>query len=758
MILRRGLKLRTQWWLIAIVTSLLVAGMTMDRTMMRIDNLIYDHLLQASFSASSPPTSKPVLLVEIDDESIRRLGRWPWSRATHAALIDRLSAGRPKAIAYDVLFTEAGDPNDDRLLGQSAAGSPIFFPMLPAVTAKEGSAAAALMPIDPVRAAAAGVGYATIDPDADGVVRSATTMAGAQGQWHHLMGLVAGFAAGREVTDARARLIPFSGGQGRWPEVSAASVLAGEVPPELLQDKIILVGATASGLGSRYPTPTGSVMSGLEIEAYLLQGMRDGAMIRPAGLWPCLALALLPLWALMVLLGPVRRLPALANFALCAAFVLGSCVAALMLWRLWLPPGAALTGLAIAYPLWGWRQLAVIEQFMRAQLERLDHEPSLVPQAEPSRRERGVAYTIRLLRAAITRDREMRHFLTDRLDQLPDATLVLDLQGRIVMANAAAHTLFASIGGPIDGTASAAALLQRFRQTGSGDAVPFPPSGEGSAMCEVQVEQARFFLIGMAAQTSTEGARVGWVIRFVDISEAKSAQRQRDDFVQLLTHDMRSPQASILAVLETASPDRISAQDSVAIRHYAESTLRLADEFVQLARAENLEYALEEVELGDMLMDAIDDLWPQSKAKSIDIVTRGDEPLLVMGERSLLTRALGNVIGNAIKYSPQGTTITCALHGETRRDGTSWAHCAITDQGPGMDADLRMTIFERFRRGPVGLGPKTSGAGLGLSFVHTVVLRHHGEIECESEPGRGTTFTFSLPGTTECERIRAQVS
>ncbi|WP_159978918.1 MULTISPECIES: CHASE2 domain-containing protein [unclassified Novosphingobium] len=752
MIQRRGLKLRTQWWLIAIVTSLLVAGMTMDRTMMRIDNLIYDHLLQASFWASPSPSSKPILLVEIDDDSIRRLGRWPWSRATHAALIDRLSAARPKAIAYDVLFTEPGDPDDDRALGESAAGSPIFFPMLPAAAGQEGAA-----PIASLQAAATGVGYATIDPDADGVVRSATTMAGAQGQWHHLISLVAAFATGREVTDARARLIPFGGGQGRWPEVSAASVLAGEVPPELIRDKIILVGATASGLASRYPTPTGSVMSGLEIEAYLLQGLRDGAMMRPAGSWACLALALLPLWALMVLLGPVRRFPALACFALCLALVLGSCVAALIFWRLWLPPGAALSGLAVAYPLWGWRQLAVIEQFMRVQLERLDHKPSLVPQAEPSVRERGVAYTIGLLRAAIARDREMRHFVADRLDQLPDATLVLDLQGRIVIANAAAHALFASTGGTIDEKANAASLLQYFRQTGSGDPVPFPPIGGDPAMCEVQVEQARFFLVGMAGQTSTEGARVGWVIRFVDISEAKAAQRQRDDFVQLLTHDMRSPQASILAVLETASPDRISARESVAIRHYAESTLRLADEFVQLARAENLEYALEEVELGDMLMDAIDDLWPQSKAKSIDIVTRGNEALLIMGERSLLTRALGNVIGNAIKYSPQGTTITCALSSETRADGTNWALCAVTDQGPGMEADLRMTIFERFRRGPVGLGPKTSGAGLGLSFVHTVVARHHGEIECESEPGQGTTFTFSLPGIMDTEQITAQV-
>jgi signal transduction histidine kinase len=121
----------------------------------------------------------------------------------------------------------------------------------------------------------------------------------------------------------------------------------------------------------------------------------------------------------------------------------------------------------------------------------------------------------------------------------------------------------------------------------------------------------------MAGQTSAEGAHAGWVIRLVDISEAKAVQRQRDDVVQLLTHDMRSPQASILAVLETAASGHIHPLEREAIRLYAERTLRLADGFVQLARAENLDYRLEEIGLPDMLIDAIDDLWPQSRAKAI---------------------------------------------------------------------------------------------------------------------------------------------
>ncbi|WP_285020006.1 CHASE2 domain-containing protein [Novosphingobium sp. fls2-241-R2A-195] len=737
---RRHLKLRTQWWLIVIVTSLLVMLMTMDRTMERFDNGIYDHLLQLAPS----PSSDTILLVEIDDDSVRRIGRWPWNRATHAALIDRLNAAGAKAIGYDVLFTEPTDAgNDDALARSMAGGAPVYLPVLPGLSS--GSGAAAILPIDLFRNAAAGIGGATIAPDPDGVVRAAPRSDQGPGRSQLLMRVMAQSLAGGRKVSLQGRLIPFGGGAGRWPEIPAAAVLAGEVPAEFVKGKIVLVGVTASGLGSRYATPAGGVLSGLEIQAYLLQGLRAGTMMMQASLSSCLVAGLLPLWILMLGLGPFRRMPALACLALCSALVLGLSICALMLLRIWLPPSAALTGLALAYPIWGWRQLAATERFMRAQLERLQEQPMLVPQSDVVHAERGVEYTIALLNAAITRHREMRHFVADRLDQLPDATIVSDLNGAILLANVAARKLFAAEVGGLQEGSSAASIMSRCRLAGSGEAVRFPPAIEEPIACEVQLDQGRFFLVGMAGQTSAEGGCVGWVIRFVDVSEARAAQKQRDDVVQLLTHDMRSPQASILAVLETAPSDRISPRESGIIRHYAERTLQLADGFVQLARAENLEYALEEVDLGDMLMDAIDDLWPQSKAKYIDIVTRGDERLLVMVERSLLTRALVNVIGNAIKYSMQGTTITCALSSEPRGDGSMWAVCAIEDQGPGIEPTLKQAIFERFHRGPVGLGPRTNGAGLGLSFVHTVMIRHHGQIECYSELGRGTRFMLKLP-------------
>lgn len=737
----KGLGLKAQWWLVALLASLLVTSMTFDHTSMRIDNLVYDLFLRLD----GPKEESAILLVVIDENSLRRVGRWPWRRATHAALVERLADAKPRAIAYDVLFTEPGDESQDAKLGKAiAAARPLFLPMSMSVPGSASAPFDALLPIPPLRKAASGMGYTNLDIGADGVVRAAALTISAEGQWLHLMELVRRSGAPRSVPDQRARMIPYAGEAGYWPAVSAASILQGEVPSELLRGKIILVGATAPGLGSQYPVPVGGVMSGLEIQANLLHGLLGNRMIGQASVAACLALALLPLWGLMIALGPLHRLPALASFGVSVAVVFAISAAALMLFRSWLPPSTALAGLLIAYPLWGWRQLAVAQRFMRSELERFEQDPAILSRATQPRVPRGaIASTIALLRSAIARNREMRHFVTDRLDQLPDATLITDLGGHVVLANAAAKRLFGDVA--LDGKPCATLLPRRFQGNGR-EAASFPPEHGGPASFEAKMDDGRFFSIRMAEQTSTQGERLGWVIRFVDISEAKAAQRQREDIVHLLTHDMRSPQASILAILETANSEQIGAEASARIRHYAERTLGLADGFVQLARAENLEYVLEEVDLRDMLMDAIDDLWPQSKVKYIDIKTFGEgERLLIAAERSLLTRVLGNVIGNAIKYSGAGTTICCTLGRESNGEGSSWARCAIADQGPGLAPEQRQKIFERFHRGPMGLGPKVDGVGLGLSFVHTVLMRHGGEIRCESVEGGGSTFTLFLP-------------
>ena len=744
------LRLKFEWGIILVAASLLVGAMTFDRTFLRFDNLVYDRLVDANRYRSSDN----IIIVAIDDESLRRVGRWPWPRETHARLVGAVAGAKPRAIAYDVLFTEpVAEAGDARLGAAMAAAGNSYVPLSFAAPGRDGAPFDVLQPIDPVRSGAAGVGHVNLTFDPDGTVRRFARSFGGGGQrWWHLMELVHAPLARKAPSGGEPpRLIPFAGPSGHWPTVPAAAVLAGEVPAEFLRGKFVLVGATANALGDRHPVPIGERMPGVEIQAHILNSLITGRSAREVGVAGLLGFGLTPLW--MVFLA-YRLLPRRAA-AFCAAtmtvavFVVAA--GAMIFFGVWIPPATAIAGLVASYPLWAWRQLASADRFMRAELDRFRSDRRWLPEPETKSGLGGqLETTIGKLRHAISHARELHHFALDRIDQLPDAILVTDREGRIVLSNAAAIRLFASLGKPMGEGADSLSLFSSFHVDPSREALPV---SRVDGVLDIQAGEVdassadgRFYSIRFAPQSAVTGEQVGWVIRFLDVSEGRASQRQRDDIVQLLTHDMRSPQASILALLDTAMPDQIDADFAARVRHYARRTLRLADGFVQLARAESLRYVTEEIDLDDILMDALDELWPQMTAKRIRTETSGgDGRIIVLGERSLLTRALVNVIGNAVKYSPAGSCIRCALHQERTADGGLVARCVISDEGPGLPADRYETIFERFDRGPLGVSHKVEGVGLGLSFVHTVMVRHKGDVRCTSEAGSGATFTLTLP-------------
>jgi signal transduction histidine kinase len=281
---------------------------------------------------------------------------------------------------------------------------------------------------------------------------------------------------------------------------------------------------------------------------------------------------------------------------------------------------------------------------------------------------------------------------------------------------------------------------------GPGRAPSIRPSWKGAAdgvLGAFWIPQGRCFELQLGTRRDAHGDEVGRLVRLRDVTEMHAVRRQREEMMNFLTHDMRSPQASILAAIATAGPGEIDQNLAGRLEGYARRTLKLADNFVHLARAEMPHYQLELLDLSDLLIDALDDLWPQGQAKQLTFRTSGEQSeWLVHGERSLLTRAMINVIDNAIKFSPPGAEIVCTLQAGTLH-GKDAVACAITDRGPGIAEDHLCFLFERFRRGlPATPVP---GVGLGLALVQTVLTRHRGEVYCTSEVGKGSTFTLLVP-------------
>jgi signal transduction histidine kinase len=277
---------------------------------------------------------------------------------------------------------------------------------------------------------------------------------------------------------------------------------------------------------------------------------------------------------------------------------------------------------------------------------------------------------------------------------------------------------------------------------------------------EVRDASGRDHLLRFANCTNAQGETTGWIAGLVDVSALHAAERQREDALRLLSHDMRSPQASILALveIERARGEPALARDLLErIERYAQRALTLADDFVQLARAESQAYVLEPVNLAELMIDASDEVWPQAHAKRITLHTdTGDDTdhedgQWICADRSLMTRALINILNNAVKYSPPDTRICCSLASAKRAspaDAPGAARrvtCTIRDQGYGIPRNQQACLFERFRRFHTTERPDVGGAGLGMAFVKTVVTRHGGDVEVHSEPGAGTSFTIHLP-------------
>ncbi|MEY2884575.1 MAG: hypothetical protein RL490_2299 [Pseudomonadota bacterium] len=746
------------WTALLLVVALAV--LVLSGATNRLDQLLYDLTLRAA----PRPTPANILIVAIDDESLSQLGAWPWPRDRHRQLLDRLAAGQPRAIVYDTLFLTAQDKHGDAGLARAMVNAgKVGLPMLFRVPGANGRGYDA-QPPTPVIASAARVGHADIHPDPDGVVRRIDLALDGERRWLHMVALaarddprVAGAIAALPAFIPRPGSVPlqrrgtvlidFAGGGGHIRTIPFISVLRGELPADFVRNSYVLVGATAAGLGDQFSTPTNGasgLMPGVEIQAYLLDTLQSGRGVSEAGVLPRIGAGALAVLLLVWAFGRLR--PSGGALAGLAMVVLTLLASALLLggFKIWLPPAAAIITLVAAQPLWAWRRLAAASNYMVEELTRLADDGDTLPVANTAAAMANdqVSLQIALMRQTIARVRDLRALVTTAVQSLPDPTVMMATDGRIALANETAIALFGN-GAPVTPAMidrqffRAESPLPAFAPAAIADPAQ-PWSGEHIG-ADGSIRDIR-----MAMWRDARGQTIGWVVRFTDISPLRRAERQREEALQLLTHDMRAPQASILALLAQHGSEL---QDQLAgrLRHYASRTIDLADGFLQLAKADAGQYEMVPVDLGDILIEAVDDLWPQSSAQRITIVTHGaDTEHLVNGSRSLLTRALVNLIGNAIKFSDPGSTITCVIARDTSDQSRPQIICSIADTGAGMLPAIVAGLFSRFRhREPDSRNPQ--GIGLGLAFVHSVVTNHGGSIGCESQPGKGSRFEIRLP-------------
>jgi len=254
-------------------------------------------------------------------------------------------------------------------------------------------------------------------------------------------------------------------------------------------------------------------------------------------------------------------------------------------------------------------------------------------------------------------------------------------------------------------------------------------------------------LAARAAPIRGRNPEDGLVLLLVqDDSESRLLDAVRRDFVVNVSHELKTPIGALMLLAEAV----MSAKDEPeSVERFASSMQReaqrlsnLVQEIIDLSRLQvndPLARAML-VEVDDVVADAMDRSRMSAETNGIALVSGGTSGLKILGDPEQLTKALRNLIDNAISYSPPKTRIAVGV-----RRVDEIAEISVTDQGIGIPKDLLDRIFERFYRVDPARSRVTGGTGLGLSIVKHVVANHGGEVKVWSIEGSGSTFTLRLP-------------
>jgi signal transduction histidine kinase len=273
---------------------------------------------------------------------------------------------------------------------------------------------------------------------------------------------------------------------------------------------------------------------------------------------------------------------------------------------------------------------------------------------------------------------------------------------------------------------------------------------------ELALRDGRVFERHSAPVRDARGAYLGRVWYFRDVSERRLAERLareaehlrlHRDFVANVSHELRTPLAAIEGFTETLLTGGL--EDARHRRPFLTTILRqsrrlrgLVDSLLEVSHLETRagEAAPERVELGGFVREAISGMRPLLRRKGITVGLRAAPGLEVMIDETHLARVAGNLLDNAIKYSPRGSRVRVEVRKAGRR-----AELSVSDRGVGIAPEDLPHVFERLRRSGTARRHGIAGHGIGLSLAKELVERAGGTISATSVEGRGSIFLVRLP-------------
>lgn len=324
------------------------------------------------------------------------------------------------------------------------------------------------------------------------------------------------------------------------------------------------------------------------------------------------------------------------------------------------------------------------------------------------------------------------------LSALPDAAMLLENDGIVIVANATATEALqvSPLGLPVQTIMRNAAFAEALSSVRNGAAA-------SSVAVEMHAKPPRVFRAHFA-KVGTSG-QILLLLR--DLTREQRIEKMRSDFVANASHEMRTPLASIMGTIETlqgAARNDVKARDTflATMLSQAHRMKRLIDDLLTLSRIELNEHVKPnaKVSLSDIARQAKSNLATMATELSVTVTLTPDETAIVAGDADELLQVAQNLLENALKYGNAGGRVDMICNVDRDR-----AMLVVKDFGKGISAIHLPRLTERFYRVSTQESRARGGTGLGLAIVKHIISRHRGDLDIQSEQGAGSQFAISIP-------------
>jgi two-component system phosphate regulon sensor histidine kinase PhoR len=264
----------------------------------------------------------------------------------------------------------------------------------------------------------------------------------------------------------------------------------------------------------------------------------------------------------------------------------------------------------------------------------------------------------------------------------------------------------------------------------------------------------RYYTLSLGPVRSREGLVKGIVAVLSDITELKEMDQMKTDLMSMVTHEIRTPLATVRGfaqiLLKGGIPAEKSSEFLGIINRQSNRLVNLVNDFLDISRIESGRQVITKgpLDINKLVQNAVTDLQPLAGEKDIKLRYKAPATAIseILADRNLIEQALINLVSNGIKYSPKGAWVEVALAKEN-----SSVRIDVKDNGLGIPKEALPRLFEKFYRVRCDDRKDIIGTGLGLSLVKQIVEVHGGAITVQSEHGVGSTFTFTIPANAPPE-------